>query len=113
MMHYTRVLAGITGFVDEELVSKTRGSINSWLLGAAVGLMSSRAKDFVHKLAENPLAQSLGIVQGEEIDVDAIYGELIKQAQKGSATINIPLIGAVTFGPGDVDSLYRHIQQGG
>lgn len=113
MMHYTRVLAGITGFIDAELVSKMSGSINGWLLGAAAGIMARSAQDLVHKLAENPLVQSLGIVKGEEIDVETIYDELIKQARKGSATINIPLMGAVTFNAADVESLWRHIQQGG
>ena len=37
--------------------------------------------------------------------------ELRKQAQRGAATIDIPIVGPVTFTATDVDSLYRHIMQ--
>lgn len=31
------------------------------------------------------------------------------QAQKDTATVSLPVLGAVTFGPADVDTLYRNI----
>lgn len=52
---------------------------------------------------------ALGLVEGVNIDVDAIYAELLKQARKGSATVDLPIVGPITFGVADVESLYRHI----
>ena len=53
--------------------------------------------------------ESHAFIEGENIDVDAIYAELLKQAQKSSMTIDLPVIGPITFGTADVESLYRHI----
>ena len=47
------------------------------------------------------------------MDVDAIYSALLKQAQKGSATATLPLIGPVTFKAADVEALYRYITEQG
>jgi hypothetical protein len=43
------------------------------------------------------------------VDVEAVYTEALRMAQKGSATVNVPMLGAITFGKSDVESLYRYI----
>ena len=53
---------------------------------------------------------ALGIVDGENVNVDAILSQLRIQAQRGTATANLPLIGPVTFGLSDVDALERYIK---
>lgn len=110
MVHKSKVLNGIAGYVDAEIVSKMAGSWKAWLVGGAAGLVTARAGKLIDELSKNPMVTALGLVEGENIDVDAIYTELLKQAQKGSATIELPVIGPITFGVADVESLYRHIK---
>ena len=109
MVHRSKVLHGLVGYVDDEIVSKIAGSWKAWVIGGAAGLVAARADKLLNALAANPMVTALGLIQGENIDIEAIYTEILKQAQKGNMTLEIPLIGPVTFGTGDIESLYRHI----
>ena len=109
MVHKSKVINGIAGYVDAEIISKMAGSWKAWLVGGVAGLAAARAGVLIDELAKNPMVNALGIVQGENVDVEAIYAELLKQAQKGSATVELPVVGPITFGVADVESLYRHI----
>ena len=109
MVHKSKVLTGIAGYVDDEIVSKMAGSWKAWLIGGAAGIATARAGKLIDELSKNPMVTALGLVEGENIDVEAIYAELLKQARKGSATVDLPIVGPITFGVGDVESLYRHI----
>ena len=111
MVHYKRVVQGLSAYVEREIAGKMTGSINSWILGAAVGLVTTRADALLAGLLQNPMLTALHLVDGEMVDVDAIYGELLKQAQKSSATVSLPLVGAVTFKEDDVEALYRYIKE--
>lgn len=109
MVHYTRVLQGLTDYADKELISQMGGSLRGWMAGAAVALAMERGREIMAELIKNPMIKALGLVDGENIDVDALYRALIEQARKGSATVNIPLLGPVTFKESDVEALYRYI----
>lgn len=112
MMHYSQVVNGVVGYMDAELISKFKGTGRAWLAGTAVALFASRAEAMIRQYASHPLVAASGLIDGENIDVDAIYAALLDQARKGSATMQIPLMGAVTFDVTDVESLYRHIREG-
>lgn len=113
MVHKSKVLYGIAAFIDDEIVAKLAGSWKAWAVGGLAGLAVSRADALIVQLAQNPVVQALGLIEGENVDVEAIVKELRKQASKSTATIDVPLIGPVTFGVADVDSLYRHIMSAG
>lgn len=111
MVHYSKVLAGILQYLDAEIIGKLEGNWHRWGAGVAAGLMARRAGQIYNEMIrDNRALQALGVVDGENIDIDAVYGELIKQARQGSITIEIPMIGPVTFGAGDVEALYRQIK---
>ena len=109
MVHKSKVLHGLVGYVDDEIVAKMTGSWKAWVIGGAAGLVAARADRLFGELAANPMIAALGLIEGENIDVEAIYAEMLKQAQRGSMTLEVPFVGPVTFGAGDVESLYRHI----
>lgn len=111
MVHKSIVLRGIASYIDAEIVAKLAGSWKAWAVGAAAGLAVARADAVITKLSDNAAVKALSLIDGENIDVDIIIAELRRQAQKGAAVVDIPLIGPVTFGAADVDSLHRHIMQ--
>ena len=113
MVHKSKVLYGIAGYIDNEIVAKLAGSWKAWAVGSAAGLAVSRADKLIAQYADNPIVKALGIIEGEYIDAEAILTELRRQAQRGTATVDLPLLGPVTFGPSDVDSLQRYIMQAG
>ena len=112
MVHYSRVINGAVNYIDNEIVSQMNGSLKGWGLGIVTGIMAKRAEQLFAGLRENPVLASLGVLDGEMVDIDTIYSEALKVAQKSSATVNIPIIGPVTFKANDVESLYRYIMGG-
>lgn len=112
MVHYTKVLSGLAAYIDHELISQMGGSVKGWIAGAAAALMLERGKQSALEAMRAPMLKELGLIDGENVDVDAIYSALLEQARKGSATATLPLIGPVTFKESDVEALYRYITQG-
>lgn len=110
MIHYSRVIQGIARYIDNELVAAFSGSWKAWMLGGAAGIAMGKAEKIFDAIKGNAILTALNVVEGENINVDAIVAELRKQAQKGTATATLPIIGPVTFGPADVDALYRYIK---
>lgn len=109
MVHYSRVLQGIAAYIDNELVKSLAGSWKAWALGGMAGIAMSRAEQLYRSIKDNPVIAALGLVDGENVNTDLIFTELKKQAQKGTATATLPIIGPVTFGSADVDALFRYI----
>ena len=109
MIHKSRIARGIAAYVDAELMPALAGSWKAWALGSAAGIMASKADRMIDVLAKNPIIAAMGLIEGENVDVESIFAELRKQAQRGNATLEIPLIGPIVFGVNDVESLYKHI----
>lgn len=109
MVHYSKVINGLMSYVDNEIVGKLNGSMKAWGIGIAVGLIGKRAEQMYATLRDNPVLTALGLIDGEMVDIEAVYTEALRMAQRGSATVNVPLLGAITFVKADVESLYRYI----
>lgn len=110
MIHYTRVIQGLLAYIENEMASKLAGSWKAWLLRGIAGIASAKAEPLFRMLAGNPIVTALGLIDGENVNIDAIMGELRKQAQAGPATIDIQWIGPYTIGPADVEALNRYIR---
>lgn len=109
MIHYSKVINGLMSYVDSEIIGKMNGSLKGWGVGIVAGLLGKRAERTFSALRENPVLTSLGLIDGEMVDIEAIYAEALRMAQRGSATANVPMLGAITFSAADVESLYRYI----
>lgn len=109
MIHYSKVVNGLMSYVDNEIVAKMNGSLKGWGVGIIAGLLGRKADQVFAALRNNPAAALLGLIDGELVDVEAVYSEALRMAQRGSATVNVPMVGAVTFSAADVESLYRYI----
>lgn len=108
MNNYHSVIAGITKFVDHELLPKISG-LNKWLIGTASGIMASKGEHIFKELKENTLIKALDIIHDDMIDVACIYKELLKQASNGPIHIEVPMLGTLTLDHSDVEKLYRYI----
>jgi hypothetical protein len=110
MVHYTRVIQGVADYVDHELLPALNGSWKAWLLGGMTGIVAAQGDALFKQYKDMPLLASLRLIDGENINVDLIHAEMRKQAQKGTATLSVPAIGPVTFGPSDVEKLFHYIR---
>lgn len=109
MVHYTKVISGLTQFVDRDLLSKMNGSLKAWVVGTTIGILNAKAQSAFMSLQNNQVLKTLGLIDGEMVDVDTIYAHLHDQAAKQSATVTIPMIGTLTYSASDVETLYRMI----
>ena len=109
MIHYSKIIAGFQAYISSEIIAQVDGSIKGWGVAIATGIVARRAVQIFDAVKNHPMLTALGLVDGEMIDIDIIYAEALKAAQHESATINIPVLGPVTFKAADVESLYRHI----
>lgn len=110
MLHYTRVINGVAGYVDNELLPALKGSWKAWLLGGMAGIVAAQGEALFNQYKDMPLFTSLRLIDGENINVDLIHAELRRQAQKGTATVSVPIIGPITFGHSDVEKLFHYIR---
>ena len=109
MVTLAQVTAGIERYLETEILSKIPGW-QKWVLGAAASRMLSRSGEIFNTLKSNPVVAAMGVIdEQDQIDIDAIYREFSKQAQRGAITFDIPLMGALTVNSGDIDRLYNYI----
>lgn len=112
MVNIEQVKNGVARYVDDELVSKMNG-LNRWIVGGVAGVAIIRAEAIFKHLKEHPFIKMLEIVdENDMIDIDIIYREFLRQARRGEAIINIPLIGETKFNDHDIELLYKHIMGG-
>lgn len=110
MIHYSKVINGLLLYIENEMAAKLAGSWKAWGLRVVASMAASKAQELFRVVANHPLAVTLGLVEGENVNVDAIMGELRKAAQGSTATVDVPLIGPYTIGLADVDTLNRYIR---
>ena len=111
MYPYNKVIDGISKYIDTEVITKVVGW-QKWTLGTISGLMLSKGTNLFNELKENKIVKDLGIIdENDNIDIDNIYKELKKQADKGAITFNIPMAGSLTLNGEDVDKLYSYIKE--
>lgn len=103
MEHIEKVKRGVATFVDRELVP----TLPKWkgiLFGAGAGLFIETNSN---ALLQHPLTGLLGIVDGEQVDVDKAYTAVKNKAQ-GQWPISIA---GFKCSEEDLDKLYRYIKE--
>ena len=109
MVSIDKIQAGITAFLENEIVAKMSGW-QKWVFGAGLGLAMNHTQDIFTALKNNPLVQMMGVIQPDgTVDLDSLYREIKKQAMQGPAVIAIPGVPAITLYDADVDKLYQYI----
>ena len=112
MVTYNQVVNGMAKYIDQEIVNKIQGW-QRWALGAGAGIMMNKGTNIFNAFKAHPVVKMLEVIDDNDmIDIDTIYAELRKQAEKGSATFDAPMIGTITLTKDDVDKLYRLIKEG-
>lgn len=111
MYEYSKVLNGITTYIDREIVDKINGW-QKWVVGSGIGIAMSNSTNVFNELKKNQVVKMLGVIdKDDKIDVEKIYKELKKQARKGAITFDVPLVGTITLNEQDVEKLYQYIKE--
>lgn len=110
MYEYSKVLNGITKYIDTEIVDKIEGW-QKWVIGSGIGIALSNSTNLFNQLKDNEIVKMLGVINEEnKIDIEKIYKEFKNQAKKGSISFEVPLVGTLTLNEQDVDKIYDFIR---
>lgn len=112
MVRIQSIQNGTLKFIDNELLPKMQGW-KKWTFGAAASLWLTNLPNVFQKIKENSFVGSLGIIdESGMINIEKLYAEFYKQAERTPVTFDIPVIGQITLDKTDVEKLYAYIKEG-
>ena len=113
MMEIARLKAGVMDYAMNHMMPKM-DSKGQFVLGLGLGLVSGRIEAMVGSIADNELVKTLGIVQGNQIDYDALFNAAMAQIKRqGKLVWDVPLIGRLAFDEQDLRDLHQCIMKAG
>lgn len=112
MVSLNQVQNGLVRYLDNELCPMLSGW-KKWTFGAMASLWMSNITGIFEKAKGNAVVQMLGVIDdGDMIDIEKLYREFRKQAEKSPATFDLPVVGPLTINKDDIERLYRYIMEG-
>lgn len=109
-MEIARVKDGVIRYALEFIAPKM-DSKGQFMLGAAAALLAGRAEGIVRQIAETPAVKMMGIIDGDSIDVDALFDAMMAQMQRQDRLVlDVSLLGRMTFDAQDLRDLYQCIK---
>lgn len=112
-MNYSaeQVINGLISYADNEVMGKLP-TTGKWFMGTGIALASNKVSNVVDAMIDNTIVKMLGIVdEDRNIDVDTLISAMKESAEKyGKLTVNVPLVGNLTFSSDDVERLKNYIR---
>lgn len=114
MMEIARIRDGVMDYATSHMMPKM-DSKGQFVLGMALGMVSSRLENIVVSLADNDMVKALGIIQNGQLDYDALFSAAMAQIKRqGKLVWDVPLLGRMAFDEQDLRDLHQCIlKQGG
>lgn len=109
MVNIGQVKVGAQKYIELEIVSKMQGW-QKWAFGAVSALFIENIPQIYEELKANQFVKALGVIDDQGmIDLDKLYEKFRVEAEKGSVTIDVPMIGPMTLNKDDVTKIYQMI----
>lgn len=112
MTPFSQLQKGIANYLDNEVMPAFREE--GWkrvAAGAAVALAIQRSEKFLPMIQNNSFAKTMELVDDKgDLDIEALIPVVKSQLQTEPMTIDVPMLGKLTFRESDVDKLYDYIR---
>jgi hypothetical protein len=115
MIHKSKIIPGLSQFVDNNILSQyPPTSMKRILCAGGIALYLNKGEAFIDALLSNPMISTLGVTTSDGlIEIELLRDTLKKEITKaGYMRVTFPIIGDVDFTVEDVDSLYGYITGG-
>ena len=110
MVTYEQVINGLTKFIDSEIISQLTGN-QKLLIGIGSGIALKKGASIYNNLKNNPTIKMLEIIDEKgHIDIETLYQEVRKQAEKEVIRLEIPMVGTLRLNSEDIEKLYDYIR---
>lgn len=111
MVTIDQAMRGAMRFADSEIIPHlpTGKGIGA---GIALALIMDGGKERLLKLKEHPAVQLMGVMDdGGNIDIERLYNAARPKMDGQKLPVTVPILGELRFDVGDIDKLYRYIQE--
>ena len=101
---------GVKAYVQSNVIPHLPTD-RQFVAGVALGVAANKADKIVQKVKDSQLVQTLGLLEDDMLDDDALFAAMREQMQRqGGLQIEVPWIGRLVFNAPDVDALQRAIR---
>ena len=111
MVTIDQAMRGVAQYADNEIIPHlpTGKGIGA---GIALTLIMDGGKSRILALKDHPAVQMMGVMdEGGNIDLDRLYNAARPRFDGQKLPVTVPIIGELRFDVGDLDKLYRYIQE--
>ena len=111
MVTIDQAMRGAVRFADNEIIPHlpTGKGIGA---GIALALIMDGGKERLLRLRENAAVQMMGVMDADgNVDIDRLYNAARPRFDGQKLPVAVPIIGELRFDVGDLDKLYRYIQE--
>ena len=101
---------GVKAYVQSNVIPHLPTD-RQFVAGVALGVAANKADKIVQKVRDSQLVQTLGLLEDDMLDDDALFAAMREQMQRqGGLQIEVPWIGRLVFNAPDVDAMQRAIR---
>lgn len=108
MVRKEKVVTGVCNYIENEILRGMPYN-KALLLGGLTTLCASRANTIINNIAANPAVKMLGIIDGDQIDIDAVYQAFTPRFTQ-PMEFDIPLVGRLSLDRQEADRLMDYIR---
>lgn len=113
MVEFNRVIDGLFRYLNNNLFAK----MNDWqevLARIAVGRIIGNPEALKQSLMANGIVRTFAVMDSEgNVDLENLAKDLKREIErKGKISVEIPIIGKLSFVASDIDDIYREITGG-
>ena len=110
MASIQQIQQGAVKFIDNDLVPAFSGA-EKILVGGAAALMVANIGGLIQQYAAHPVVAALGVYDGKEVDVDALYQAFAPRFGSEKIPLKLPVVGTIKIGKDELDRLYKYIKE--
>lgn len=106
-----QVVNGFINYVDNEVMHQLPIT-SKWLMGTALAMASKKVNNVIDTLKDNSIVNMLEIIdENGYIEVDDLMDAMKESADRyGKVTLDIAMLGSLTFSSSDIDVLRGYIR---
>jgi len=111
MVTIDQIMRGATRFADNEVIPHLPNGKGIGA-GIALALIMDGGKQRLLQLREHPAVQLMGVMdESGNVDLDRLYNAARPKMDGQKLPVAVPVIGELRFDVGDLDKLYKYIQE--
>lgn len=109
---FERVMECAARWIGDKVYMKMN-DLQEFMARVFIGRVLDNKEKIKEALANNGIIRTFGYIDSEGmVDVDVLFSDIKREVErKGKLVVDIPLIGKLTFTPGDVDELHNYMSR--